>query len=86
MALTDYIRRYIKVSIEQVEGVGTAPILGGREFSMRVYPDPARMAARDIDPSDIANLLNAKTSTLRVAKLKAKNVIILYYPKLAFQP
>ncbi|MFI4955128.1 MAG: efflux RND transporter permease subunit, partial [Gammaproteobacteria bacterium] len=72
MALTDYIRRNIKVSIEQVQGVGTAPILGGREFSMRIYPDPARMAARNIDASDITNLLNSQNVNVAGGELKSK--------------
>jgi multidrug efflux pump len=72
MALTDYIRRYIKVSIEQVEGVGTAPILGGREFSMRIYPDPAQMAARGIDPTDITNLLNTQNVNVAGGEIKSK--------------
>lgn len=72
MALTDYVRRNIKVSIEQVEGVGTAPILGGREFSMRIYPDPARMASRDIDASDITNLLNSQNVNVAGGELKSE--------------
>lgn len=71
MALTDYIRRYIKVSIEQVEGVGTAPILGGREFSMRIYPDPAKMAARGVDPSDISDLLNTQNVNVAGGEIKS---------------
>ena len=72
MALTDYIRRNIKVSIEQVEGVGTVPILGGREFSMRIYPDPARMAARNIDASDISNLLTTQNVNVAGGEIKSK--------------
>jgi multidrug efflux pump len=72
MAVTDYVRRNIKVSIEQVEGVGTAPILGGREFSMRIYPDPARMASRNIDASDISNVLNSQNVNVAGGELKSK--------------
>ncbi len=72
MALTDYVRRNIKVSIEQVEGVGTVPILGGREFSMRIYPDPARMAARNITPSDISNVLTSQNVNVAGGEIKSK--------------
>lgn len=57
MALTNYIDLYIKPVLEQVEGVGSVDIYGAQYYSMRIWPDPAKMAARNVTVTDIKNVL-----------------------------
>src|SRR6202048_2732896 len=40
--VTDYLLRVVKPKLDSVEGVQTAEILGGRQFAMRAWLDPAK--------------------------------------------
>jgi hypothetical protein len=47
--VTEYLTRVIQPRFTTVTGVGEVQILGGREFAMRVWLDPVRLAARKRD-------------------------------------
>src|SRR6266566_2699536 len=53
-AISDYLTRVVQPLIATVEGVASADILGGQTFAMRLWLDPARMAARGISATDVA--------------------------------
>src|SRR5690606_36895147 len=43
--ITDYLVRVVKPNLDSIDGVQTAEILGARQFALRAWLDPARMAA-----------------------------------------
>ena len=51
--VSEFLTRVIQPRFATLEGVGGAEILGGREFSMRVWLDPQRLAARGVTASDV---------------------------------
>ncbi len=51
--LTDIADRYAKTPLQLLPGVATIIIGGQRTYAMRVWLDPARMAAMGVDPSDV---------------------------------
>ena len=53
-AISDYLTRVVQPLVDTVPGVASADILGGQVFAMRLWLDPARMAARGISASDVA--------------------------------
>ncbi len=53
-AISDYLTRVVQPLLVTVPGVASADILGGQVFAMRLWLDPARMAARGISASDVA--------------------------------
>src|ERR1700726_186844 len=53
-AISDYLTRVVQPLLSTVDGVASADILGGQTFAMRLWLDPARMAARGISASDVA--------------------------------
>ncbi len=55
--ITDYVRRNIQPELSTVEGVGEAKVLGNREFAMRVWLDPARMAAFGVTATDVTDAI-----------------------------
>jgi multidrug efflux pump len=57
--ITDYLVRVVQPRLAAVEGVQRADILGGRTFAMRVWLDPARMAALNISPAQVRQALGA---------------------------
>ena len=53
-AISDYLTRVVQPLLATVDGVASADILGGQTFAMRLWLDPARMAARGISADDVA--------------------------------
>jgi multidrug efflux pump len=55
--VTDYLVRLVQPRLTAVGGVQKADILGGRTFAMRVWMKPDRMAALNISPAQVRNML-----------------------------
>jgi multidrug efflux pump len=53
-AISDYLTRVVQPVLATVDGVASADVIGGQTFAMRVWLDPARMAARGISAADVA--------------------------------
>src|SRR5207253_8594828 len=58
-AISDYLTRVVQPLLATVDGVASADILGGQTFAMRLWLDPARMAARGISATDVAAAIRA---------------------------
>ena len=57
--ITDYLERVIKPQLFTVGGVSKVDLYGGVEFALRVWLDPAKMAAFDLTASDVMTVLNS---------------------------
>jgi HAE1 family hydrophobic/amphiphilic exporter-1 len=55
--ISNYIDVYIKDALKRIKGVGDALIFGERKYSMRLWLDPVRLAARGLTASDVTNAL-----------------------------
>ncbi len=51
--IVDYLARNIQPELSTLEGVGEAKVLSSREFAMRVWLNPAKMAAFGVTATDI---------------------------------
>src|SRR6202043_17623 len=58
-AISDYLTRVVQPLMSTVDGVASADILGGQTFAMRLWLDPARMAARGVSPNDVSAAIAA---------------------------
>ena len=58
-AISDYLTRVVQPLLATVDGVASADILGGQTFAMRLWLDPAKMAARGVSASDVASAIRA---------------------------
>jgi HAE1 family hydrophobic/amphiphilic exporter-1 len=58
--LSNYIDVYVKDAIKRVPGVSDVTIFGERKYSMRLWLDPQRLAARQITADDVNNALRAQ--------------------------
>lgn len=74
--ITDYLTRAIQPKLQTLEGVAAANILGARNYAMRLWLDPVKMAAHNITPNDINNALNTKNVQAVPGSLKGKDDII----------
>ncbi|MFW6055000.1 MAG: efflux RND transporter permease subunit, partial [Thermodesulfobacteriota bacterium] len=55
--VTDYLTRVVQPQIQTIDGIQTAEILGARTFAMRVWLKPDKMAALDLTPLDVRQVL-----------------------------
>lgn len=57
--ITEYLSRVIQPKLATVSGVSGAQLLGGKQFAMRVWLSPERMASHGIAIGDLAYALGA---------------------------
>jgi multidrug efflux pump len=57
--ITDYLTRIVQPKLAAIVGVQEARIVGGRVFAMRIWLDNQRMAALNVNPTDVENILQA---------------------------
>ncbi len=55
--VSNYIDVYIKDALKRVPGVADVQVFGERKYSMRVWLDPSRLAARRLTAGDVVNAL-----------------------------
>jgi multidrug efflux pump len=55
--ITDYLTRVVQPKLQAVAGVQTAEILGGQNFALRAWLDPAKLAAYGLTSTDISTAL-----------------------------
>jgi len=63
--ISNYTTLYIKDVLARLDGVGDVRILGARDYSMRVWLDPGKVAARGLSGGDVVAALRA--ANLQVA-------------------
>ncbi|QKC81481.1 efflux RND transporter permease subunit [Mesorhizobium sp. NZP2077] len=56
--LTEYIERVIRPRMSTVEGVADVQIFGAQQYSMRVWVDPVRLAARGVTAAEVLAAIN----------------------------
>ncbi len=72
--ITDYLVRIVQPRLSALEGVQRADVLGARTFAMRIWLDPARMAAFNISPVQVRQALAANNFLAAVGKSKGSLV------------
>jgi HAE1 family hydrophobic/amphiphilic exporter-1 len=55
--ISNYLDVYVKDAIKRVPGVGDVMIFGERKYAMRIWLDPARLAAHNLTATDVINAL-----------------------------
>src|SRR5438270_8455166 len=72
--ITDYLVRVVQPRLTALEGVQRADILGGRTFAMRIWLKPDRMAALNLNPSQVREALAANNFLSAVGHTKGSLV------------
>ncbi len=57
--VTDYLVRVVQPKLQAVQGVQTAEILGGKNFALRAWLDPHKLAAYGMTAADVSQALSA---------------------------
>src|SRR6195256_2527982 len=75
-SITDYLARVVKPKLDAVQGVQTAEILGGRQFALRAWLDPTRLAAHGVTAADVYQALAANNYLAAVGTTKGQMVSV----------
>lgn len=62
--LSNYSSLNIKDALLRVKGVGKVQVIGEQNYSMRVWLDPEKMAAKSITANDIATAISVQNTTV----------------------
>ncbi|MGN6551668.1 MAG: efflux RND transporter permease subunit [Pararhizobium sp.] len=56
--ITEYLNRVISPRMSTISGVAQVEIIGEKQYSMRIWLDPTRMAAHDVTASEVLAAIN----------------------------
>jgi len=74
--ITDYLARVVKPKLDSIPGVQTAELLGARNFALRAWLDPAKMAAHGVTAADVNSALAANNYLAAVGSSKGQAVTV----------
>ncbi len=74
--ITDYLIRVVQPKLQTVEGVQTAEILGKKEFALRAWLDPAKMAAYGVSATEVSSALSANDFISALGRTKGQMVTV----------
>ncbi|MXQ13063.1 efflux RND transporter permease subunit [Microvirga makkahensis] len=74
--VSEFLTRVVQPRFATLDGVGNAEILGGRDFAMRVWIDPVRLAARGVTAGDVVSAIGA--NNFLAAPGKTQNEYVAY--------
>jgi multidrug efflux pump len=81
--LSNYATLNIKDELARVNGAGDVVVFGARDYSMRVWIDPEKLAARELNPSDITAALreqNLQVAAGRIGQPPTPSGLSFQYP------
>jgi len=67
--ISNYLDVYVADAIKRVPGVGAAQIFGERKYAMRIWLDPAKLAARQLTALDVTNALSEQNVEVPAGQL-----------------
>lgn len=73
LQITDYADRFVNDQLQTVDGVGSVIIGGEREYAMRLWLDPQKMAARQISALDVETALRADNVDIPSGRIESTN-------------
>jgi multidrug efflux pump len=72
MEVSEIADQRVKDQLQTVGGVANVMIFGERKYSMRIWLDPARMAAYRVIPQDIENTLRKQNVEIPAGRIESK--------------
>ena len=74
--ITDFLARVVKPKLDSIPGVQTAELIGARQFALRAWLDPRRMAAQGVTAADVYQALSANNYLSAVGSTKGQMVTV----------
>ena len=79
LEITDYADRYVKDQLQTLPGVAEVRLFGDRQYSMRIWLDPERLAAYSLTPQDVEAALrrqNVEVPSGRIESLQREFTVL----------
>ncbi|MBI1825113.1 MAG: efflux RND transporter permease subunit [Planctomycetes bacterium] len=67
--LSNYATIQVKDAISRLTGIGDVTFLGARDYSMRIWLDPEKLASRGLTASDVTNALREQNVQVAAGRL-----------------
>ena len=67
--LSNFATLSVKDDLARIKGVGDVAFLGPRDYSMRVWLDPDKLAARDLTANDVINAVREQNRQVAAGRL-----------------
>lgn len=74
LELTEIAERTFKETLQTIPGVSSISIWGSKEYSMRLWMDPIRLAAFELSPLDIRNALLRENLELPSGRIEGNTI------------
>ena len=74
--ITDYLIRVVQPQLQAIQGVAKAELIGNKTYAMRIWLDPARMAALKVGGDEVSRVLQANNYLAGVGRTQGKLVQI----------
>ncbi|WP_428034506.1 efflux RND transporter permease subunit [Amphritea sp.] len=71
MEISQIADKMVKDPLQTVDGVANVMLFGDRRFAMRIWLDPARMAAYKVIPQDIENALRSQNVEIPAGRIES---------------
>lgn len=71
MEISDIADRMVKDPLQTVNGVASVMLFGDRRYAMRIWLDPARMAAYEVIPRDIESALSSQNIEIPAGRIES---------------
>jgi len=81
--LSNYATIQVRDALARLPGIGDVTLLGARDYSMRVWLDPEKLASRDMTASDVVRALreqNVQVAAGRIGQPPVPHGIDFQYP------
>ncbi len=59
--IQNYLNINVKPELQRINGVGEVNVFGGKDYAMRVWLDPAKMASYGLVPTDVTNAIGEQS-------------------------
>ncbi|MEM6792772.1 MAG: efflux RND transporter permease subunit [Acidobacteriota bacterium] len=74
LELTDFCENVLKERLQTIPGVAAVDIWGEKRYSMRLWLDPARLAAYSLSPVDVRDVLRSENVELPAGRIEGSDV------------
>ena len=72
--ITDYLLRVVQPQLQALQGVAKAELIGNKTFAMRIWLDPARMAALKVSGDEVSQVLQSNNYLAGVGRTQGELV------------
>jgi multidrug efflux pump len=71
LEISDHADRYVKDQLQTLPGVAEVRIFGERRYAMRIWLDPAKLAAYDLTPQDVEDALRRQNVEIPAGRIES---------------